>query len=489
MPVTPVDTSIYGNMANPNQGIQTLGNMVNIAGGLQSLQNQKNANVQSGIDAQEMQNLQPVMRNVSAYTDARGNVDFNKFVPLVMQVAPKNGASVISNMADMQQQKALAQNAISGQTSDALQRASNAIFSIDPDKTTPETLQQTADALNQNFTSPAAQQATNQIFSNMSKVFTNTKPGDPLRASALQHVAMMYQPIETQQTINTPTAVARSDQQNTWLQNIKPNVAGVPQNGIIPNSVYGQQLAPDTPVMQGNVPGYLGSTGRAPGAQQNPGFVASGAPLGAARNVQNNVDEMNRHYASLQDSSAGNQLTQALMGNIKTLASKAITGTESDKLSYLNGLLAALPGNGHADDLKTATDLLNKNMAQLNMSTPASSDAARVLIEAGRPNSRMSDKAISDAADQVASQIQANMATRNYLTGSKFANGGQGDFTVYQQQREQIEKVADPRIWQYQNAAKESPAAASEFVKKLSPADANALKTKIRQAVQMGLIQ
>jgi hypothetical protein len=475
---------------NQNQGLQTIGSLVNTASGIQHLQAQKNQNVQSGIDAQEMQSLQPVLRDVQSYTDDRGNVDFNKLVPMVMQAAPKNGASVISNMAAAQQQRAQAQNVISGQSQEALQRASQAIFSMDPTKVTPEMLQQTAEALNKNFTNPQAQYATTQLFNNAAKTVAATSPNDPMRATNLQHLAMMYQPIEAQQQINTPTPIQMGNNQQSWLQNIKPGVAGMPQNQVIPNTAVQQQLAPNTPVMQGNTPGYLGPQmgGVAPGGmQQKPGFVAAGLPVGSESNIQSNVATMNKHFETLQDTSAGNQMVQSLSGNIQALAQKAITGTEADKRAYTNGLLSmfGVPGTG---DLKTDTDLLEKNMAQLNLTTPASSDAARNLISAARPHSSMTPKAIQEATSQLAAQVQANMAMRNNLAGYKYANGGQGDPTAYQQQKQNLEQVADPRIWQYMSLQPGSEQA-REFMQKLTPADRQALITKAGQAQRMGLIQ
>lgn len=487
----PVDTSMYGAIGqNNNQGLQTLGSLVNAASGVQGIQSQRNANVQSGEDAQEMQSLQPILRNTDAYTDTRGNVDFNKFVPMVMQAAPKNGAAIISNMAGAQQQRVAAQNAISGQSQAALQRASQAIFSIDPDKVTPEMLQQTGAALNKNFTDPQAQAATSQLFNNAAQTIAATKPGDPMRATNLQHLAMMYQPIEAQQQINTPTPVQLGNGQQTWLQNIKPGVAGSPQNQPIANTAVQQQLAPNTPVMQGNTPGYLGPQlgSQGPGGvQQKPGFVAAGLPVGAAQNIQNNTDEMNRHFSTLQDAASGNQLTQSLTGNIQALATKAITGTDADKRAYTNGLLAMLhvPGTG---DLKTDTDLLDKNMAQLNLSTPASSDAARNLVSAARPHSGMTPEAITEATQQLAGQVQANVAMRNNLAGFKYSNGGAGDPVAYQQQRQTLEQVADPRIFQYINL-KPGSKAAQDFMQNLTPADRQSLMQKASQAKTLGLIQ
>lgn len=483
----PIDTSMYASLGQQPTGVQTMGQMVGIANALQQNQALKNQNVQSGIDAQETQNLQPILRNTDAYTDAQGNIDFNRAVPMIMAAAPKNGASVLANLATSQQQRTAAQNAIQGQSTDALQRASNAIFGIDPTTVTPEQLDQTAQALNKNFTSPQAQYATTQLFNNAKNVLANTKPDDPLRATNMQHLAMMYQPIQAQQQINTPNAVQMSNNQQTWLQNVKPGVAGAPQYGMLPNSAVQQQLAPSTQVMgPNNTPGYLGPQmgGQGPGGiQQRPGFVPAGLPAGAAQNIQNNTDAMNSHFQSLQDTSQGNQMIQALKGNINDLADKAITGTGADKLAYYNGLLSQFGGQ-QATDTKTATDLLQKQFARLNMNTPASTDAARALVDVGSPHSTMTPEAIKEATGQIASQVEANMAIRNHLSGYKYANGGQGDATAYQAERQNIEKAADPRIWQYQDLGPGTPAAKAFMAKQ---PDAQALVQKAQQLQQMGI--
>ena len=215
------------------------------------------------------------------------------------------------------------------------------------------------------------------------------------------------------------------------------------------------------------------------------GFVPTGLAPGQAANMTNNVDEMNRHFAGLQDSASGAQMIQGLTGNIKALATGAATGTESGRKAYVAGLLNALHlGNQATGDLQTDTNLLEKNMAQLSMAAPASTDAARNLVLAARPNSGMSTAAISEAADQVASQVKANMAMRNALQGYKMMGDTQG----YANARQKLEQVADPRAWQYEALGPGSPAAKA-FVDRLTPADKADLGGKIQQLEQMGMFK
>ena len=313
----------------------------------------------------------------------------------------------------------------------------------------------------------------------------------------LKQAAMMYLPIQTQQEIGTPTPITLQNAQGSVQQNIKPGVPGMPQYAGIPGSYSEAALAPNTPIMgENNTPSYIGAAGKATpqnslisAAQGGPsqgGPVAAGMPVGSEENIKNNVGEMSRHYASLQDQSSGNALTQSLRGDIKTLAKKAITGTESDKMAYYNGLLAVL-GKDSVKDRKEATDLLHKSLNQLNLLTPATSDAGRELVTLARPNGQMSEAAIEKAVDKLASQVESNMAIRNYLTQFKQANGGQGNSAAYQTAREKVEKVADPKIWEYLSLKPGSKEAAA-FARELSPTEKKSMASKMDALEAMGVI-
>lgn len=229
-----------------------------------------------------------------------------------------------------------------------------------------------------------------------------------------------------------------------------------------------------------------------------PQGVRTSLPVGVAGNIENNVASMGKHYEGLQDQSSGAQLIQGLTGNIKALAKGAATGTAGGGKAYVSGLIDAfmpsfisahLP-HDFTGDLKADTDLLEKNMAQLNLGTPGSgrSDAAQTLVGAARPHSGMQESAIMEAADQVASQVKANMAIRNYLTPYKYANNGQGDSSGYQAARQTIESVADPRAWQYESMPAGSPQRKA-FMAKLTPEDRTALIQKTTVLENMGMFK
>jgi hypothetical protein len=98
----------------------------------------------------------------------------------------------------------------------------------------------------------------------------------------------------------------------------------------------------------------------------------------------------------------------------------------------------------------------------------------------------MSEKATVKAADQVAAQVRANVAIRNFLTPYKMGNNGQGDPQGYAAARAGIESNADPRIWQYQ-ALKPGSVAAKSFLRNLTPDDRQALIQKARKLQSLGI--
>ena len=230
---------------------------------------------------------------------------------------------------------------------------------------------------------------------------------------------------------------------------------------------------------------YLGKVSLATAMNQRGqgnGFVASGAPLGQKSNIENNVGEMNRHFGSLQDQSTGMPLVSALQGTIKGLIPGAITGTESGKKAYVTGLLNALHmGNQATGDLQKDTDLLDKALSQLNLITPASTDAARTLVTAARPHSTMNAAAMSEAVDQIASQVKANMAERNALSQYKM----NGDYQSYQNTRQQIEQNIDPRIFQYRDA---TPQERQTIISQMTPQDRAQIGQKMKKLEALGVL-
>jgi hypothetical protein len=174
---------------------------------------------------------------------------------------------------------------------------------------------------------------------------------------------------------------------------------------------------------------------------------------------------MTDHFNRVNASAESMPLVTSLTNTIQGLAPEAFTGPGGDKRQYLAGL-ARVFGVDFTGDAQTSTNLLNKAVAQLNISTPAGTDAARALVEAGQPNSKMDPEAIKTAAGTIRGQVLMNQAERNFLQTTRLSNRGAGDPQAYQEGRQAFEANADPRIWQYQDLRRTDPAAATAFIRK-----------------------
>lgn len=514
----PVDATIPLGIQTP-QPMAALSSVVGAANGIQGYRNaqlagqsQAMVNQQSSIDLQETQAAQQVMK--AAPRDADGNIDLNKLSPMMAQAAPKNYATFMSNIAAAQNSANVAKRSWLAATDD--QRTQFGKIATSLVGQPPDVVMKTLDAAR---SSPA--------FSGMTPsidhfVQTGVAPawaaGDQKSLDdALYRIGKMAEAPSTQQAMNTPGGIPVSNGQQSSVVSTKPGTP-IALGSPIPGTVQQQQLPPTTPVVNpdGSM-SYLGSQGQGGPAvfdlsgdkvrdlgmlnsiandPKQPTDIraqaraqlaqvqtrpASSLPPGQATNMENNVGEMNRHYAGLNDAASGAQLIQGLTGNIKALTNVDTAGTGAGKKAWLSGMLEALhiPSTG---DLQRDADLLEKNMAQLNLGTPATTDAARTLVAAARPHSSMNPEAVKEAADQVASQVKANMAMRNALTGYKMM----GDVQGYTAARAKLEQVADPRVWQFE--ALSAPEQA-KFLAKLTPDDRSQLRDKIVQLQQMGLIK
>lgn len=224
----------------------------------------------------------------------------------------------------------------------------------------------------------------------------------------------------------------------------------------------------------------------APGAQPGMprGFVPTGPAMGVQGSSDGNVQTVNTHWNQLSNDAANAQTNIGIAQNIKAYADKALTGPQGDKLAAVNGILSIF-GQGGQTDLNTATDLLQKNMARLSLTSRQSAggtDAAGALATAANPHGTMTAAAIKDAADQVIGAQQMALSEQKVLQPYKLSNNVAG----YQQAQTQFNQAADPRIWQFANM---SPQQRASFKASMSPADQQAFSSKIRILEGMGAIQ
>lgn len=282
-----------------------------------------------------------------------------------------------------------------------------------------------------------------------------TKTLDPVTASS---------PVQVMGPGNTPGVVPRGE-----MWNVPPLPGG--------QSPAGAGAA--VPMPGGPQPG-----GSAP-AQSGPAhFVATAPAMGVQGSNDGNVQTVNTHWSQLSNDASNAQTNIGLAQNIKAYADKAATGKQGDKLAAANGLLSVF-GVGGQTDLNTATDLLQKNMARLSLTSrqgAGGTDAAGALATAANPHGSMTMAAIKDAADQVIGSQQMALAEQKVLQPFKLNNNVAG----YQQAQTQFNQAADPRVWQFQNM---DPQQRQAFKAGMSPADQKAFSNKIRTLEGMGAIQ
>jgi hypothetical protein len=268
----------------------------------------------------------------------------------------------------------------------------------------------------------------------------------------------------------------------------KTGTNGIAPRGSLPG-FGGADSPPPLPsvAMPANMPTGNGQaapmpSGPAPGAPR--GFVPTGPAMGVQGSNDGNVDVVNNHWKAVGTDAQNAQTNIGLAQNIKAYAHQAATGKQGDKLAAANGILSIF-GQGGQTDLNTATDLLQKNMARLSLTSrqgAGGTDAAGALATAANPHGNMTMPAIEEAADQVIGAQKMALAQQQLLQPYKLNN----DVAGYQSTLSKFNQAADPRVWQFQSMTPEQRAS---FKASMSPADQKAFSGKIRTLEGMGAIQ
>jgi hypothetical protein len=295
--------------------------------------------------------------------------------------------------------------------------------------------------------------------------------------AGLTHLSQELQPAATTAAQQAPATTTMIGPRG-GLQVVQTN-----PRSAIPMGAVGPETPPQGIPLQimmdsaGN-PHFIGSALQGPGQGPAPWTTQPQAQAQKAA-----ADDMTNHFTGLNASAQSLPLVTGLTKTIESLAPSAFTGPGGDKRQYMAGL-ARVFGVNLTGDAQTDTNLMNKAMAQLNISSPAGTDAARALIEAGQPNSHMDATAIKEAAGTVASQVRMNAAERTFLQTTRFSNRGAGDPEAYQQGRQQFEMNADPRIWQYEEMVRSKNPNADAFLNRQP--DKNDLVRKEAALERMG---
>ncbi|MGG1947111.1 hypothetical protein AB1286_33165 [Trinickia sp. NRRL B-1857] len=235
----------------------------------------------------------------------------------------------------------------------------------------------------------------------------------------------------------------------------------------------------------GDILGRAGGSGfgGAPG-----GPIYASAPLGAGAkataDATNQSNELSQKWTALETANSKAQNTISYLQNIKTLASNAAVGPQSDRLNYINGLLS-LAGSEKATDMVTANDLLNKYSGQITAGLSANgmgTDAARAILQSAYPSAHMNLGAINEAVDNLVGAQQMTQAKARLLAPLRNANDSAG----YTNKELAFDQSADPRIFQYANI--KDPSARQAFAKTLIQQDPT-IPQKIQALQQLGVFK
>lgn len=459
---------------SPNKGLTTLSDLMGlkqktiaISQAQQNLQTGQYIQQQQQADAQKQQQAMntrmAATKMAQSGQDDQGNsirgddgeVDPVKFSAALNRIDPVNSAPITQNLIKTLSDKFNLQSGalkLDAQQRNMLQAPMQAV-NLDPSDDNITNARSTITGLSNQH--PEMAKTAQSALSLLDHVQNTQDPQK--RARMANSLSALLQPGAT---VETQPARATADIGPTiQAGTVAPAAAG---GGFTPSTALTKGVAPGIVMDLQGQPHYIGGAAGTGTGGGPPGTSAWPTPA-AVQAQTRTAGDMSDHFTGLNASAQSLPLVTGLTKTIEGLAPEAFTGPGGDKKQYMAGLMRSF-GLNFSGDAQTDTNLLNKAMAQLNISTPAGTDAARTLVEAGQPNSHMDPTAIKEAAGTVRGQVLMNAAERNFLQTSRLSNRGAGDPQAYQEGRQAFEANADPRIWQYEQLAKSDPKAARAFI-------------------------
>ena len=215
--------------------------------------------------------------------------------------------------------------------------------------------------------------------------------------------------------------------------------------------------------------------------------IATPVPqMGAVEGAKLSQDELSNKGKSLMADSSQAQTVISRLQNIKMLAPGAITGAESSRRDFFNGLLS-LGGIKGAEDAKTASDLVDKNSAQIVSALRlgaggGGTDALQSLLSSGNPNRKMTVHAINDAVDQLIASQKMTQAKMQLLQPHYLGR----DPVAYGTKENTFDQNADPRIWQLEGLKGQAQA---DYIRSLPPEVASEMISKRKALKDLGVLK
>lgn len=260
--------------------------------------------------------------------------------------------------------------------------------------------------------------------------------------------------------------------------------AGGAQAGLGPATWTGNQLPPD----QVNRLRAAAQSGDPQSQQLIDAYDKAQPRLGADPTVQaartGQQTALAEKWKPLNDAAANTQTVNARLDTIADLAGRASVGPMSDKVQYANSLLS-MAGSDKATDATSAKALLDKNanqiVAQLGQGGMGT-DAARAILGAAYPNSKMPAPAIKEAVSNLKAVNTMTEAKARVLQPHYLNN----DPAAYQQAESQFNAVADPRVFQWYGM--HDPSQQAAYAKRMIQQDPT-FRSKVEALTKMGALK
>lgn len=131
-----------------------------------------------------------------------------------------------------------------------------------------------------------------------------------------------------------------------------------------------------------------------------------------------------------------------VLQKMKSLSRKAILGTEQGRRAYFEGLNTLL-GRSEDEIRKSATDELEKNAAIL--ATSGHTDAQRALFQAANPSTKMTERALQNASDQVIAQKKLALLKSTHM--GNYVR----DPSTYAKELRTWQTISEPQALNYPN--------------------------------------
>ena len=477
------DYTIPLQFQQPNT-LGALGNMVNTAQGIQAFQTGQIAQQRLGINLQSELQANQERKNVIQAMQSNdpdlmpgpdGIIPQAQALAKLQQLAPQTWSQYASNINTTNSQATTVNRQLMDLGQERLQGLGEALTSK-VGRPASEVAQAVNDWAEAN---PQGKKVANLFLDSLNKAGEN----QDMVTAVTRHASLRANALASQIEATTPGLTIVGTGQTAQPVVTAQRLTQLPIGAQVGPGVQ-MTVPPTATTMVGGQPQYVGVR-----PNQGPGTapIPAAAMLGQPELAAGGAGVINQHFGALQAGAAQSSMFEGIARNIQNLAPKAITGTEADKLAFVNGILAQItPGQALPDNLKTATDLLQKNMSMLNLQGDTATNFKTSITQLAQPHGTMSPTAMRDAASQLIGQARMKQSLAGYFAPDFAYATTTGDQSHYMGKLQAVNPLTDPRAWEFASLPPEDQ---KRFRARLSPQDDAELGAKYKRLKALGLIQ